>query len=107
MEKHHYFSVFSMQVAITVSMLFIGNVLYSQNAAKPKLILQITVDQFKGNLPTKYMRNMGQGGYRSLLKDGIWYNKVHYGQANTETVVGHTTLATDEDLTTTGIIANV
>ena len=28
-------------------------------ATQPKLILQITVDQLRGNLPDKFMKNMG------------------------------------------------
>ena len=107
MEKRHYFSVFSKQVVLVVSMLFVGNILYSQNSTKPKLILQITVDQLRGDLPTKYIKNMGEGGFRYLLKDGIWYNNAHYGHANTETVVGHTTLATGADPAVHGMISNV
>ncbi|MCF6264377.1 MAG: alkaline phosphatase family protein [Xanthomonadales bacterium] len=58
--------------------------------AKPKLILQITVDQLRGDLPDKFMRNMGEGGFRYLKQQGVWYVNAHYGHANTETVVGHT-----------------
>ena len=62
--------------------------------AKPKLILQITVDQLRGDLPDKFSKNMGEGGFRYLMENGIWYANAHYSHSNTETVVGHTTLAT-------------
>jgi predicted AlkP superfamily pyrophosphatase or phosphodiesterase len=78
----------------------------SQNK-KPKLILQITVDQLRGDLPFKYSKNMGEGGFRFLMKNGIWFTNAHYSHANTETVVGHTVLATGADPSVNGMIANV
>ncbi|NOX66281.1 MAG: alkaline phosphatase family protein [Chlorobi bacterium] len=74
---------------------------------KPKLILQITVDQLRGDMPTKFMKNMGEGGFRYLQKKGIWYTNANYGHSNTETVVGHTTLATGADPAVHGMISNV
>ena len=75
--------------------------------AAPKLILQITVDQLRGDLPEKYMKNMPEGGFRYLKEKGIWYANAHYGHTNTETVVGHTTLATGADPAEHGMVSNV
>ena len=75
--------------------------------SKPKLILQITVDQLRGDLPDRYLENMGEGGFRYLMKNGIWYANAHYGHTNTETVVGHTVLATGADPAVNGMISNV
>ena len=63
-------------------------------ADKPRLVLQITVDQFRGDLPTRYFDRLGKGGLRYLLEEGIHYNNAHHAHANTETIVGHVTLAT-------------
>ncbi len=79
----------------------------TSQTVKPKLILQITVDQLRGDMPEKYMENMGEGGFRYLKKQGIWYANAHYGHANTETVVGHTSLATGADPSVHGMVANV
>lgn len=76
-------------------------------ASPPKLILQITVDQLRGDLPDKFMKNMGDGGFRYLKKNGVWYANAHYGHSNTETVVGHTTLATGADPSEHGMVSNV
>ena len=76
-------------------------------ANQPRLILQITVDQLRGDLPDKYMKNMGTGGFRYLKESGIWYANAHYGHANTETVVGHTSLATGADPAQHGMVSNV
>jgi hypothetical protein len=77
------------------------------STSTPKLILQITVDQLRGDLPDKFMKNMGEGGFRYLKNNGIWYANAHYGHSNTETVVGHTTLATGADPAEHGMISNV
>ena len=88
-------------------LLFLNNLIVAQNNDQPKLILQITVDQLRGDLPDKFMTNMGEGGFRYLKENGIWFHNAHYGHANTETVVGHTTLATGADPAVHGMISNV
>jgi len=92
---------------IILPLILWGSILFAQETKQPKLILQITVDQLRGDLPTKYMKNMGDGGFKYLQKQGIWYTNAHYGHANTETVVGHTVLATGADPSINGMIANV
>ncbi len=87
--------------------LFMGSNAFSQVSTKPRLVLQITVDQLRGDLPEKYMKNMGDGGFRYLKAQGVWYVNAHYGHANTETVVGHTVLATGADPAVNGMISNV
>ena len=39
----------------------------------PRLILQITVDQLRGDLPGRYASEMGEGGFRYLMEKGVWY----------------------------------
>src|SRR5262245_8122587 len=73
----------------------------------PKLILQITVDQLRGDLPGRFLKNMGDGGFRYLMQQGVWYANAHHAHANTETVVGHTTLATGAYPAAHGMVANV
>src|SRR5512134_1822612 len=72
----------------------------------PKLILQITVDQLRGDLPGRFLKNMGDGGFRYLMQQGVWYANAHHAHANTETVVGHTTLATGAHPAVHGMVAN-
>jgi len=76
-------------------------------AEKPRLILQITVDQFRGDLPTRYADRLGEGGLRYLLEEGIHYNNAHHAHANTETIVGHVTLATGAHPAAHGMIGNI
>jgi arylsulfatase A-like enzyme len=72
-----------------------------------RLVLQITVDQLRGDLPFRHIDQFGKGGFRYLLEDGIWYSNAQYRHANTETIVGHTSLATGTVPGVHGMIANV
>jgi len=76
-------------------------------ADKPKLIVQITVDQLRGDLPTRYYDRLGKGGFRYLWESGIVYRNAHHAHANTETIVGHATLATGAHPSAHGMIGNL
>jgi predicted AlkP superfamily pyrophosphatase or phosphodiesterase len=76
-------------------------------ADKPRLILQITVDQLRGDLPTRYYDRLGKGGFRYLWESGIVYRNAHHAHANTETIVGHATLATGAHPSSHGMIGNL
>ena len=67
----------------------------STTKAKPRLILQITVDALRSDLPKRYAHMLGDGGFRYLMAQGIDYTNAHYQHANTETIVGHVSLARD------------
>ena len=76
-------------------------------AGQPKLILQITVDQLRGDLPTRYYDRLGDGGIRYLWENGSVYSNAHHNHANNETIVGHTTLATGATPAAHGMIGNI
>ena len=76
-------------------------------AEPPKLILQITVDQLRGDFLNRYLDRMGEGGVRYLLDEGVVYLDAHHTHANTETIVGHATLATGAQPAVHGMIGNV
>jgi len=58
----------------------------------PRLILQITVDALRGDLPGRFAHVLGEGGFR-YLQQGVNYTNAHYQHATTETIVGHASLA--------------
>jgi predicted AlkP superfamily pyrophosphatase or phosphodiesterase len=74
---------------------------------QPKLVLQITVDALRGDLPSRFDNVLGDGGFRYLMQDGIHYTNAHYQHANTETIVGHVSLATGTVPAAHGMVANV
>ena len=73
----------------------------------PRLILQITVDALRGDLPKRYANVLGDGGFRYLMEQGIDYSNAHYQHANTETIVGHVSLATGSVPAAHGMVGNV
>ena len=79
----------------------------AQERSEPKLILQVTVDQLRGDLLGRYYDRFGKGGFRYLLDAGTVYSNAHHRHANNETIVGHTTLATGADPAEHGMVANV
>jgi len=90
--------------------LFLAATLFSSVAftsGKPRLILQVTVDQLRGDLPTRYFDRLGDGGFRYLWDSGIVYRNAYHAHANTETIVGHTTLATGAHPSVHGMIGNL
>ena len=96
--------------ALSLTVLFcFGSILaYAQNNKdKPKLILQITVDQLRGDLPTRYYDRLGEGGFKYLWESGIVYRNAHHAHANTETIVGHATLATGAHPSHHGMVGNL
>lgn len=81
------------------------NILTAQET--PRLVLQITVDQLRGDLIDRYKKGLGDGGFNALIKGGAYFANAHHRHANNETIVGHTTLSTGADPAMHGMIANV
>ena len=79
----------------------------AQTSQAPKLVLQITVDQLRGDLPLRFHERLSDGGFKYLLKHGTVFRNAHHRHANTETIVGHTTLATGADPSIHGMVGNV
>jgi len=80
---------------------------HSSTPPPPRLILQITVDALRGDLPRRYAHMLGEGGFRYLMEQGVDYTNAHYLHANTETIVGHASLATGATPAAHGMIGNV
>ena len=76
-------------------------------SAAPQLVLQITVDQLRGDQISRFLARMGDGGFRYLVDNGVVYANAHHGHANTETIVGHVTLATGAPPAVHGMVGNV
>ncbi len=89
--------------------LFLGSFFNYLNAQTetPKLVLQITVDQLRGDLLGRYADRLSDDGLRYFMEKGTWYNNAHHPHSNTETIVGHTTLATGAYPSEHGMVGNV
>ena len=77
-----------------------------QPRAPVRLVLQITVDQLRGDQLTRFRDRFGPGGFLYFLDNGTHFDNAHYQHANTETAPGHATLVTGAYPSRHGIIAN-
>jgi type I phosphodiesterase/nucleotide pyrophosphatase len=75
-------------------------------AEQPRLVVQITIDQLRGDLPLRYRDRFGEGGFVYFMNHGTWYTDAHHPHSHTETIVGHTTLATGAYPSRHGMVAN-
>lgn len=105
MKEHDH--VFTVLAAIWCAGAYSGGVANAGPPEPPQLVLQITVDQLRGDLPRRHYDRLTAGGFRYLMENGSVYLDAHHRHANTETVVGHTTLATGTDPAAHGMVANV
>lgn len=96
----------ALMVSLVPFVLAAANV-HGQGASPPRLVLQITVDQLRGDMPSSVRDRWGNGGFRYLYENGVVYENAHHRHANTETVVGHATLATGADPADHGMIGNI
>ena len=101
-----------MKIATVPRLLCLGLGLIAVNAVAapqpaPKLVLQITVDGLRGDLLERYKHNFGEKGFRYLMDEGAYYTNAHYQHGNTETIVGHVSLATGAPPSVHGMVGNV
>jgi predicted AlkP superfamily pyrophosphatase or phosphodiesterase len=78
----------------------------AQTRTDIRLVLQITIDGLRADLINRYKNGFGEGGFRYLMDKGTVYTNAQYQYANTETIVGHTTLATGTFPSQHGMIGN-
>ncbi|MGF1759852.1 alkaline phosphatase family protein [Photobacterium sagamiensis] len=76
-------------------------------ASDIKLVLQITIDGLRPDLIQRSLENFSKNGFNYFFTEGYAYNNAHYLHANTETIVGHTTLATGTTPAVHGMTGNV
>jgi predicted AlkP superfamily pyrophosphatase or phosphodiesterase len=93
------------KIIVSIFSLFI--VLITQaNSQQPKLIVQIVVDQLRGDLIRQHQSQFGTSGFNYLLNHGLDFHNAHHPHANTTTCAGHATIATGAYPSLHGIIAN-
>ncbi|WP_419604701.1 alkaline phosphatase family protein, partial [Thiolapillus sp.] len=94
-----------LKLALMIALLFSAFVTSAKE--RPRLVLQITVDALRGDLPERFRNVTGEGGFRYLMNKGIHYTNANYQHANTETIVGHASLATGAVPAAHGMVGNV
>ncbi len=74
--------------------------------ARPKLVVVIVIDQFRGDYLERYRDQFGDGGFRAFLDRGAYFTDCNYDYANTRTAPGHATLFTGSYTSGHGIVSN-
>jgi arylsulfatase A-like enzyme len=74
--------------------------------ARPKLVVIVVIDQFRGDYLERYRDQFGEGGFRLLLDHGAYFTDCNYNYANTRTAPGHATLLTGAYSNGHGILDN-
>jgi hypothetical protein len=74
--------------------------------ARPKLVVIVVIDQFRGDYLERYRDQWGEGGFKLLLERGANFTDCNYDYANTRTAPGHATLLTGAYSNGHGIMAN-
>jgi len=73
---------------------------------RPKLIVIVVIDQFRGDyLDRDYLKFKGRG-FRLFMDEGAWFTDCYYDYANTKTAPGHATIGTGAYTDGHGIEAN-
>ncbi len=72
---------------------------------RPKLILAITIDQFRYDYLTRF-RDQYTGGLHRLLTQGAVYTNAYYEHFPTVTAIGHSTYLTGATPSISGIVGN-
>jgi predicted AlkP superfamily pyrophosphatase or phosphodiesterase len=95
-------------VLASLLLMMVVTPIHAQDSDKDiRLILQITVDGLRADLLSRYSNRFGEGGFRLLKQRGTLFANAHYQHANTETIVGHSTLATGAHPSVHGMTGNV
>jgi predicted AlkP superfamily pyrophosphatase or phosphodiesterase len=87
---------------------FISGFVISLNAhaAEPKLIVVISLDQFRYDYVSRFQKHFGKNGFNYLLNNGASFANASFKHGTTSTGPGHATMLSGAYPNTHGIIAN-
>jgi len=95
-----------MQKIILGVFLYLTPLINWADNGQPRLIVQIVVDQLRGDLIHQHQQQFGTAGFNYLLNHGLDYHNAHHPHANTTTCAGHATIATGSYPSMHGVVDN-
>jgi predicted AlkP superfamily pyrophosphatase or phosphodiesterase len=63
-------------------------------AGRPKLIVIVVIDQFRGDYLNRDRAEFKGRGFNLFMKEGAWFTDCYFDYANTKTAPGHATIGT-------------
>ncbi|HZB88954.1 MAG TPA: alkaline phosphatase family protein, partial [Terracidiphilus sp.] len=94
-------------VCLAASLLTVAPVSRAQAyVGKPKLIVILVIDQFRGDYLNRDRAEFKGRGFRLFLDEGAWFTDCYFDYANTKTAPGHATIGTGAYTDGHGIEAN-
>ena len=93
-------------ITLVVMVFFLGFFCSDLRADKLKLVLLITIDQLRGDMPSNTRGRLGPGGFRYFFDHGTIYRNAHFNHLVTTTAAGHADLATGASTPGHGMAAN-
>lgn len=77
-----------------------------ESAGKTKLVVGIVVDQMRNEFLYRYWNRFGNGGFKRLVSQGLYYRNLHFNYIPTYTGPGHASIYTGTTPRHHGIISN-
>jgi hypothetical protein len=93
-------------VVLTAALILPAHAFASAYNGRPKLVVVIVIDQFRGDYLERYRDQFGDAGFRLFLDHGAYFTDCNYNYANTRTAPGHATLFTGAYSNGHGIVGN-
>ncbi|HUX27813.1 MAG TPA: alkaline phosphatase family protein [Terracidiphilus sp.] len=86
--------LFSLCIAALLTVLLPVAAQAQAYVGRPKLIVLIVIDQFRGDYINRDLALFKGRGFRLFTDEGAWFTDCYYDYANTKTAPGHSTIAT-------------
>lgn len=100
-------SFYSMPSKLILSLLlYVSNLAFASTVEKPKLVVVISIDQFRYDYLTRFQEYFGERGFNLFLKEGANFVNAHYRHSRTSTSPGHAVIMSGTYGNINGIIAN-
>lgn len=97
--------LFALSLAVPVSAMVFTYESKAQNR-DVDLVLLVTIDMLKGDIPFKHYDRLSEGGIRHLMDNGVSYTNAHYQHSTTFTAVGHAVIGTGAPAAEHGLAGN-
>lgn len=101
----------SKQIILVIALLFISILSFSQKRKdippeKPKLIIQLIVEDMRYDYLYRYYENFSEGGFKKLIDEGTLCKNANYNYLLTQTAPGFATVATGCEPVFHGIVSD-